>query len=289
MLKVGFFLRHSSYLETSPAMNGLVQILRLRNVMVETIAPDSQPIELQSVQPRCDLYLLKPGSEANLSLAGVLETRGARMLNDYHASVLAQDKIQVTARLIDAKLPVPESFVCGDPLLVMRGSGLRELFAKPHRGSYGEGVEKVVGTTSLATHQPAPGQVRLLQQALPSKGLDTKVYVIGDEVFAIKRPFPAVTMAEKFGQPCVVSESMRRLALSVGRLLKLKIYGIDMLETARGYSIVDVNFFPSFIGIEEAPMRLADYIINYVGHKPRAAVHGLGVSRSIPGPELVRH
>ena len=289
MIKIGFFLRHSSYLETSPAMNALLQILRMRNVTVETIAPDAQPIELQSVQPRCDLYLLKPGSEANLSLAGVLETRGARVLNDYHASVLAQDKIQVTARLIDAKLPVPESFVCGDPVLVMRGSGLRELFAKPHRGSYGEGVEKVVGQASLVGQQPAPGQVRLMQQALPSKGLDTKVYVIGDEVFAIKRPFPAVTMADKLGQPCVVSDSMRRIALAVGRLLGLKIYGIDMLETARGYYIVDVNFFPSFIGVEEAPARLADYIINYIGHKSRAAVPELSAGRAMPGLELVRH
>lgn len=289
MLKIGFFLRNSSYLETSPAMSGLLQILRARHVMVETIAPDSQPIELQSVQPRCDLYLLKPGSEAILSLAAVLEARGARVLNDYRSSVLTQDKIQVTARLLDAKLPVPESFVCGDPLLVMRGAGFAELFAKPHRGSYGEGVEKVVSHAPQTGPQAKPGLVRLMQQALPSEGLDTKVYVIGDEVFAIKRPFPAVSMADKLGRPCAVSEAMRRLALSVGRLLGLKIYGIDMLETARGYYIVDVNFFPSFIGVEEAPTRLADYIINYTGHKPRAAVPGLGAGAAIPGPELVRH
>lgn len=288
MLKIGFFLRNSRYLETSPAMSELLRILRARNVAVETIAPDTQAIELQTLQPRCDLYLLKPGSEANLSLAGVLEGRGARVLNDCRSSALTQDKIQVTARLLDAKLPVPESFVCGDPLLVMRGAGLPELFAKPHRGSYGEGVEKVDSRTPLANANREPGRVRLVQQALVSDGLDTKVYVISDEVFAIKRPFPAVTLADKLGRSCEVTESMRRLALTVGRLLGLKIYGIDMLETPRGPYIVDVNFFPSFIGIEVAPARLADYIINYASHKPRHVVR-TSVAGVAMEPTLVRH
>lgn len=288
MLKIGFFLRNSRYLDTSPAMKELLRLLRARHIAVETVAPDTQPIELQTLQPRCDLYLLKPGSEANLSLAGVLEGRGARVLNDFRSSALTQDKIQVTARLLDAKLPVPESFVCGDPLLVMRGAGLPELFAKPHRGSYGEGVEKVDSRTPLANAEREPGRVRLVQQALVSDGLDTKVYVIGDEVFAIKRPFPAVTLAEKLGRPCDVTESMRRLALSVGRLLGLKIYGIDMLETPRGLYIVDVNFFPSFIGVDAAPARLADYIVNYAGQKSRHAVRASVVTVAA-GPTIVRH
>lgn len=268
MLKVGFFLRHSRYLDSSPVMRDMLRLLAAQKVFVETIAPDSQVVELHTFEPRCDLYLLKPGSDANLSLAGVLEARGARVLNDWRASSLVQDKIQTTARLLEAKLPVPESFVCGDARLVMDVAGLAEVYAKPHRGSYGEGVEKLVDCTGDGTcSSPVP---RLIQQALPSSGLDIKVYVIGDKVFAIKRPFPAVTLEDKLGQPCEVTEGTRRLALAVGRLFDLKIYGVDMLETPSGLFIVDVNYFPSFIGIHDAAAHLADFIINYAHRTPRS-------------------
>lgn len=262
------FLRHSRYLNSSPVMKHMVQLLAARQVMVESIAPDCEVVELESFQPRCDLYLLKPGSDANLSLAAVLEGRGARVLNDWRASSLVQDKIQTTARLLDGKLPVPESFVCGDSRLAMRQAGLVEVYCKPHRGSYGEGVEKVADYPGKVS-AVSPGVPRLIQQVLPSEGMDTKVYVIGDEVFAIKRRFPAVTLEDKQGHACEVTHAMRRLALTVGRLFDLKIYGIDMLDTPRGLYIVDVNFFPSFIGVEGAAACLAEFIVRYARQQPR--------------------
>lgn len=273
MLKIGFFLRHSRYLDSSPPMKEMLQRLAARDVVIETIAPDSQVVELDTFEPRCDLYLLKPGSDANLSLAGVLEARGARILNDWRSSSLVQDKIQATARLLEAKLPVPESFVCGSARLVMRQAGLAEVYTKPHRGSYGEGVEKIADVAQERVSSSTAPQ--LIQQAVPSDGMDTKVYVIGDHVFAIKRPFPALTLKDKLGHPCEVTESIRRLALTVGRLFDLKIYGVDMLDTAQGLFIVDVNYFPSFIGVAEAPAYLAEYILHYAHQVPRNGVSSM--------------
>lgn len=46
-----------------------------------------------------------------------------------------------------------------------------------------------------------------------------------------------------------------------GQTFGLDIYGLDLLETDNGPVIVDINDFPGFGGVPDAPRRVADYIL----------------------------
>jgi ribosomal protein S6--L-glutamate ligase len=47
------------------------------------------------------------------------------------------------------------------------------------------------------------------------------------------------------------------LGRAVGRAFSLHLYGIDVIMSADGPSIIDVNAFPGFRGVEGAPELLA--------------------------------
>lgn len=73
------------------------------------------------------------------------------------------------------------------------------------------------------------------------EGALQKVYVVGNQCWP----------------PCECSE----IALSVGEMLELDIYGVDFIVTAEGPFIIDVNDFPSFSSCgEEAAKAIADLI-----------------------------
>jgi ribosomal protein S6--L-glutamate ligase len=60
-----------------------------------------------------------------------------------------------------------------------------------------------------------------------------------------------------------VSEEVREIALRCGRLFGLGLYGVDLVEGPDGPVVVDVNYFPSYIGVEEAAPLIAAYIADY--------------------------
>jgi ribosomal protein S6--L-glutamate ligase len=57
-----------------------------------------------------------------------------------------------------------------------------------------------------------------------------------------------------------VTPQIRGLALFIGKVLGLEIYGIDIIETADGPYVIDVNYFPSMVGFPGAAERIADYL-----------------------------
>jgi ribosomal protein S6--L-glutamate ligase len=58
-----------------------------------------------------------------------------------------------------------------------------------------------------------------------------------------------------------VTPELRKLARAVGRVFKLDIYGIDVVETAAGWVVLDVNDFPSFGNVPQAAWRLARTVL----------------------------
>lgn len=254
-MKLGLLMKKQEYTHSTPVMDEMFRHLRKYGVAVSTIYPEEHVVELQRVRVENDLYVIRPGIELGLSLAGVLHELGARLINSYPASAVLQDKVLVTHRLIRAGIPTPRSFVTGDVDKTIATIGGERLIIKPHRGSYGIGV-RVVDRAD----EPTPRGGYFAQQFKKPLGPDLKVYVIGDEVFAVRRKFPAESYEDKLGQPCIVDESIRKIALRIGDLFNLQIYGIDVIEHADGFDVIDVNYFPGFVGVPKVAEKLADYL-----------------------------
>jgi ribosomal protein S6--L-glutamate ligase len=176
-----------------------------------------------------------------------------------------------TALLANASVPLPRSWV------VASRAGLEELLerkeceaflAKPPNGSMARGICRLLGVGDLAGAGAravigALDEQRplLVMEEVPSDGLDLKLYVVGGWVAAIRRPFPARTEAERRGEPAEVPPHIEEAALACGRALGLELYGVDVLTHGGRFRVVDVNAFPSYRGIEDAPRRVAEYLL----------------------------
>jgi ribosomal protein S6--L-glutamate ligase len=245
----------------SPVLLEVYGILARRGYTVEHGIAEEVVLRSDRLDAEHDLYVLKSHTELSLSLAGVLHARGARILNPYLNCMAAQDKIVASSRLRSAGIPVPSTWVTADLSLLSEVVDCGPLIVKPHRGHRGQGITVVKDRRDLAS-LPAPESPVVVQEYIRGKGEDLKVYVVGEEVFAVRKPFSAHSFS-KPGRACPVSPEVRDIALRCGLAFGLALYGLDMIESEGGPVVVDVNYFPGYKGVPGAAPLIADYIDGY--------------------------
>jgi hypothetical protein len=97
---------------------------------------------------------------------------------------------------------------------------------------------------------------RMLQVQV-GEGDDIKVYVAGDAVFAGRKAFDANSFDSDQVERVQPDGDTVGLALRTGRVLGLRLLGLDLRQGRGGPWIVDVNAFPGYRGFPEAvdPLR----------------------------------
>jgi len=213
------------------------------------------------LRPDHDLYVLKSHTELSLSLAGVLHAHGARILNPYASCARTQNKIVVSSILRAAGIPAPRTWVTGDMTLLMEVAREVRLVLKPYRGHRGAGIHVIDRPLQLAAI-PSSDTPRIAQEYVPGTGEDLKVYVVGDQVFGVRKPFSETSFASA-GFPGPVDSTTCDIARRCGAVLGLGLYGIDVIESPSGPVVVDVNYFPGYKGVPAIAPIIADYIAAY--------------------------
>lgn len=214
----------------------------------------------------CDAYVLKTVADGpGLSILQAAEAVGIPTINNTRAIRLARDKTISIALAHAHGLPVPRSYFVAHPRLLNKiPRSDYPLIVKPTNGSSGRGIYRVNRPDELAAFLQTRGPRScffLAQQYVDNPGYDIKLYVIGQQVYAVARRSPLHAEVEIGRRAIQVQPEWRRLARSVGKLFGLDIYGLDLLETDNGPVIVDINDFPGFGGVPGAPRRVADYIL----------------------------
>ena len=115
-----------------------------------------------------------------------------------------------------------------------------------------------------------------IQKFIECDGMDRKVYVIGDNVFGIKRENPIylyirdqpdkINVDDIKREEFKITEEIKRLTNIISKELKLKIFGMDLIKplNQKKYYLVDINDFPGFRGIKNVETLLADYLVSHV-------------------------
>jgi ribosomal protein S6--L-glutamate ligase len=274
-MKLYFLLaRRGAAARPSPLANELSAILKRCGFQVEAGIAEDLLVRPDTVAVEHDLYLLKTPTELSLMVAGSLHDRGALMLNPYGATALVQDKIGTWRRLRAAGLPTPRSWITGELSLLHSLLEERALVIKPHRG-HREGEIRFLRSPRELTNVPRPRMAFIVQEFVEGTGQDLKVYVVGDSVFAVHKPFSPTSYLSP-GKPCQVSDEVRRIALHCGRLFGLGLFGVDMIESTDGPVIVDVNSFPGYKGVPNAAPLVAEYIMDYALGRLRLALPAAG-------------
>jgi glutathione synthase/RimK-type ligase-like ATP-grasp enzyme len=228
------------------------------------IADDGAPLSalspLDAVSPASPLAHLEAGDLVvsrtrdafGLALLAEAEARGARSLDSSSAVDGVVDKVRSTLALAQAGVPVPESVVVRRPEdLRSLPERLFPLLLKPRGGDNGDGLRLVRHPDEL-TSLTWPEPVVVAQRYVEVGQVDLKVYVADDAIWAIRRPSPLTGRSGPIAQIAVTPE-LEELANACQGIFGLRLLGIDVLESKTGPLVVDVNEFPNYSAIDEAP------------------------------------
>ena len=240
----------------------LVPALMARGAAVALVRPSAGALRIDQ-RPGCDLALLKSGEAVALHAAAAAEAWGVPVINTTAATRLAQDRIAWAIALQGTgSMPTcAPLWIAGggrEPRIPTAARSLERLVVKSRRGSRGEGLWHVRGRDLCGLARRLPAGPYVVMEWVGHEGEDLKVYVAGDWVGAIRRPFPASSLAEKRGRRVEIDGDVRRIVRDVGTRLGLHLYGCDLVAGPDGWRLVDVNAFPGYKGVDEAADAIAD-------------------------------
>jgi len=200
---------------------------------------------------RLDVLPTLDGVEPGLATLLSLERRGGRILNRAYALAAAHDKLLTARQLERAGLPHPRTgaFRAGQP------SPLEPpLVLKPRLGSWGRDVFRCRDWAEL---EQTLALVRgrswfqrhgtLVQELVPSPGYDLRLVVAGGEVIAASERVAApgdwrtnVSLGGSL-RPAEPSADARALAVAAAAALGADLVGVDLMPTASGYLVLELN------------------------------------------------
>lgn len=212
-----------------------------------------------------DLYLLRSHDTAGLNLGARLERAGAVLINGSQATGACLDRLATSERARAAMLPWPDTWAISALGLCLDGEMPSHLsyplVVKSRRSSRGDLVRRVDSRVEMETVAvSSPSEPVIVQPYLPSDGLDRKLYVVDGSIFGVCRPSPMSGGDPESRVPMSVRVGWARLASKVGHAFGLRAFGVDLVLSSSGPMIVDVNPFPGYRGVPEAPRALVAMI-----------------------------
>ena len=212
-----------------------------------------------------DAYVLKSLADGpGLSILEAAEAAGIPTINNSRSIRLVRDKAVAAAFARAHGLPIPPTYFVAHPrLLEQIPETDYPIVVKPSNGSSCRGVYRLNNPAELTALviAEANDSFFLAQRYAENSGFDMKVYVTGTEVYAaIAKKSPLHSNVEEHFVP--LTPQVRKLALQVGKLFGLDIYGVDIVETPQGPAILDINDFPSFGGVPRAVVRVSEYVLH---------------------------
>ena len=269
-LRIGFLVA-SRFAQSTGHLPALMRAVTDAGVDVDVVHPTQGALDLSHVRVEHDLYFLKKSSRLSLSIAGALHAQGAAIINPYPVTVALHDKI-VTARILQgAGVPVPATYVASRPDLLAPLLARGPLVLKPYHGSDGIGVRVVKSVAELAAVPPGRDPVFAQRYHAP-KGRDRKIYVVGGQLFGVKKVFPIRTEQDGQGEPFTPRPELCEIARRCGQAFGIDLYSVDIIESDGRPYVVDMCSIPGCGGVPDAPRHLASYLLAAV----ERAARGLG-------------
>ncbi|HMJ14958.1 MAG TPA: RimK family alpha-L-glutamate ligase [Polyangiaceae bacterium] len=211
-----------------------------------------------------------PRIGASISMFGTavvrqFEQMGVFTLNSSQAISVSRDKLRSVQVLSRHAIGIPPTAFVRDRRSVLAAIdqvGGAPVIIKLLEGTQGIGVilaeSTPVAEAIIETLQSARQNVLVQKFVKESKGRDMRAFVVGDRVVAAMR---RVAVGEEFranvhrggrAEPVQLDSLFERTAIHAAQIMGLRVAGVDMLETANGPQILEVNSSPGLEGIETA-------------------------------------
>ncbi|MEV7864228.1 hypothetical protein AB0O86_37105 [Streptomyces hirsutus] len=234
---------------------------------VDVIRPGGSLLRLtDAVQTSIhDAWVLKTVSGGpGLTLLEAAASAGLTTINNARAIRGVRDKALAAAIGLSRGLPLPATYAAALPELLLEiPESEYPIVVKPADGSAGRAVHLVSSPRRLVEMLPELAEEGMLiaQPYVPNSGVDIKVYSIGDELYATERRSPLHPDHAVRERRVPLSAEIAAVAGQVGVVYGLDLYGVDVVLGPNGPVVVDVNDFPSFRQVPDAPVRLARAVL----------------------------
>jgi [lysine-biosynthesis-protein LysW]---L-2-aminoadipate ligase len=253
--------------------------LAYRGVDVEIVDDRDQTFILAEPVRRWDVVLERSISQTRgLAVTRVLESWGIPTVNPYAVAAACASKLDTSAALAAAGVPMPATATAFTPEGALRAA--EELgypvVVKPVTGSWGRLLAKLNdrdAAEALFEHKAVLGgpehSVFYIQRHIDKPGRDIRAFVVGDEVIcAIYREsehWVTNTARGATTRDCPVDATLRRLSLEAAAAVGGGVLAIDLLEDRDRLLVSEVNAtmeFKNSIDVTgvDIPGRVADHV-----------------------------
>ena len=192
------------------------------------------------------------------------EWLGTPVMNRAQAIDNARHKFRSLRILAQHGLPVPPSLTVGSAAFLEEAVaelGDYPFILKPFYGTHGRGVMLLDTPASLTSAVDALCELHQDYVIQPfigenATGIDIRILVVGGEVITgMQRRAPGGEFRANIhrgasGEAVTLSDDEKSLAIEATAALELDIAGVDMLQTADGPVILEVNPSPGFEELE---------------------------------------
>lgn len=210
-----------------------------------------------------DLVVHRGLHDSLAPLLAQIDGRGIGLCNPWAGDRMLRDRRAWRDTLARSGVPVPSSTQVERWAEVLAGAVGQEVVVKVLAGP-GRGARVVSGThDTLAPKAPFPGPY-LVEPRLESDGTDRKLYVAGTSVRGLLKSSTLAGPHTTSGVAFDPEPAQVLLALRVGQVLGLHVFGVDLVQTPAGPVVVDVNAFPGFRGVDGAGTVVADHLLTHV-------------------------
>lgn len=216
-----------------------------------------------------------------LAVVRQFEQMGVYVANESVGIARSRDKLRAIQTLSRYDIGIPPTVFARDKndiLPDIQRVGGCPVIIKVLEGTQGVGVilaqDIRMAEAIIQTLQGAKQNVLIQKFIEESKGRDIRAFVVGDKVVAAMRrkakagEFRSNVHRGGSTEPVTLDPQYESTALRAAQIMGLRVAGVDMLETATGPQVLEVNSSPGLEGIEKATgVDVAGAIIEDIEHQ----------------------
>jgi len=214
-----------------------------------------------------------------LDILRALEELGIKLINSRESLEIASDKFLTSIFLKNNGIPTPETIICehsSDALEAFDILG-KDVILKPLYGSKGIGItrlnEKGFAENVIYSLERL-NEVFYLQEYIEHNNRDIRILVLGEEAVAgmwrISDSWKTNIYAGAKMKSLELTEELKDLATKAAKVVKTEIAGVDIIESQKGYQVIEVNSIPGFTALDKVteidiPEKIAQYFVENTG------------------------
>src|SRR5215203_3428649 len=257
-------------------LRGVRSALEATGCTVPVVVPDLHRLfDIPDNAPPWDAVLSRGRDLSGLGLLAATSALGVVAINAPRSIELVRNKIAMHAVLQEHEMPLPKTWFASD-VAVFRSLPLDcfPLVVKPYDGdgSIGLALLRRPEDVELLPDFRGNKSLYLAQEYLETEGWDLKLYGIGSQVWAVRKPSsvtfsgpgPAALMPTERAEMVEVDAELRDIALTCGRACGLELWGVDVAMTKDRPYVIEVNDFPTYSGIPEAGALIAQHTLTRI-------------------------